>query len=254
MSVSRRVSERAIAEQKREEEMVEAIRQRTHALRPRIEKESTLRIVVLPYLKHELMQPSKERLHLVEAKFLELALLAQSMNHAELRDVQSDTLATEEEYEASLPPILDDQEQPFAKIAGAACETCSGRCCNWGGDGAFLNCDTFRVALRSRPGAGPNVIVKDYMDQIPTEVFRDSCIFHGIKGCGLARENRSKTCNTFLCSSLLDLRDRIDENASAFLLASTNLWEIEELKLKVYRIKIATETTAESILTDVTDR
>jgi len=253
-AVRRRVSERAIAEQDRQKEMVEVVLKRTNALRPGIEKEPPLRLVVLPYLKHDLVQPSKERLHIVEAGFLKLAILAQSMNDAEPRDVQSEALAIEDESQASLTPTLNNGERRFAEFAGAACRTCSGRCCNWGGNGAFLNFDTFREALRSKPGSGPNEIVKGYMDQIPTELFRDSCIFHGLKGCGLARENRSKTCNTYLCSSLCDLRDGINENASAFLLASTNLWEIEESELKVYRVTIATETSTESILTDVADR
>lgn len=78
----------------------------------------------------------------------------------------------------------------------------------------------------------------EYMARIPEESFEYSCIFHGLKGCSLTREQRSSTCNTYLCSSLELLRNHVCENASEFLLAATNLRDENDPELKVYRIKI----------------
>ena len=149
---------------------------------------------------------------------------------------------------------FDLSEQRFARLTASACGLCGGRCCNLGGDEAFLNVDKFREVLRSRPESRPVEIVKEYMDQIPGETFKNSCIFHGIKGCGLSRQQRSITCNTYQCSSLRDLRDGIDENPSAFLLASTNFREAKDSELEVYRISLATDTSEEVLLMSTSDR
>lgn len=250
----RRVREQAIAEEKRRQEMAEVALQRTIALRPNFQKEPSLQIVVLPFLDHNLVRPSKERLERVEAGLLELARIAQSMNDAEASSISSKALEADSEPKTILPSTFDEGELRFSKLNGVACATCGGRCCNLGGDRAFLTVDKFREVLRARRHSCPEMIVKEYMDQIPAEVFVDSCIFHGIKGCVLARENRSITCNTWLCSSLRDLQDGLSEDTSTFLFASTNFREIDDSEFKVYRIKIATDVSAESILADVTDR
>ncbi len=98
--------------------------------------------------------------------------------------------------------------------------------------------DKFREIFRERPDATPEGIVAEYMARILEESFEHSCIFHGHHGCSLTREQRSVTCNNYLCSSLELLRNHVWENTSNFLLAATNLLDEEDPERKVYRIKI----------------
>jgi len=244
----------AIEEEKRRCEMVEVVRRRSIALRANLNHGPLLRIVVLPFLEHNLEPPSEERRGRVEAGFLELASNAYALNSEETRFIPADPPQMKSEEHTNLNSELDESEQRFSRLNASACGLCSGRCCNLGGDEAFLPIDKFREVLRSRPELSPDEIVKEYMDRIPVETFVDSCIFHGIKGCGLSREQRSISCNVYECSSLRDLRDGIDENPSAFLLASTNFREVNGSEQKVYRMSLSTDTSEECLLKSPSDR
>ena len=74
------------------------------------------------------------------------------------------------------------------------------------------------------------------MEQIPSETFENSCIFHGISGCGLTRSQRAITCNTYLCSSLQSLLHEKHEPSATFLMAATNFRDRDKSEPKVYRI------------------
>ena len=41
-----------------------------------------------------------------------------------------------------------------------------------------------------------------YLGRIPRTAYRDSCIFHGKKGCTLDRSMRSDVCNSYFCGGL----------------------------------------------------
>jgi hypothetical protein len=41
-----------------------------------------------------------------------------------------------------------------------------------------------------------------YLGRIPHTAYRDSCIFHGKKGCTLDRSMRSDVCNSYFCGGL----------------------------------------------------
>ena len=62
------------------------------------------------------------------------------------------------------------------------------------------------------------------------------------------------TCNTYLCTSLQDLRNSMDGSTSGFLMAATNFREVDNSELEVYRIKFVDESSESSILSNVHDR
>ncbi len=238
----------------RRQELAEMVKERTSALRPGFNQNGSLSIVVLPFLEHNLKPPSIERLRRVEAGFLRLATHANALNQEAVSQPPQPSLPAESNEPTSTQSELSASENRFARLNGAACGTCGGKCCNLGGDDAFLNSEKFREILLARPDAGPADIVAEYMARIPAETFQDSCIFHGLAGCGLAREQRAITCNTYLCTSLQDLRNSMDASTSGFLMAATNFRDVDNSELEVYRIKFVDESSESSILSNANDR
>jgi hypothetical protein len=47
-----------------------------------------------------------------------------------------------------------------------------------------------------------SAILRLYLACVPAAAYRDSCIFHGKKGCTLDRSLRSDICNTYFCGGL----------------------------------------------------
>jgi hypothetical protein len=41
-----------------------------------------------------------------------------------------------------------------------------------------------------------------YLDLVPPVAYRDSCIFHGKRGCTLDRSLRADICNSYYCGGL----------------------------------------------------
>jgi hypothetical protein len=244
---------RAIDRENRSQQLVELVRTRSKDLLPESSIGKSLRILVLPFLEHDLSPPSTERLGRVESRFLSLAKEAFELNRAST--VQQTQLS--ESAPSDEPTIAEPDasaiDHRFARWNGAACGTCGGKCCNLGGDDAFLNTDKFRQRLLALPGASPEDIVAEYMSKVPSETFQDSCIFHGIEGCGLNHEQRAVTCNTYLCSSLQELSNSMDDS-SEFLMAATNFRDVKDPELKIYRIKHVHERSETAILTHANDR
>ncbi len=82
---------------------------------------------------------------------------------------------------------LNDKTQRFDRLNGIACGTCGGKCCNLGGDHAFLHTSLLRRVLDERLGISSEALTDAYMQRIPAETYEKSCIYHGIHGCGLKR-------------------------------------------------------------------
>lgn len=243
---------------KRLKELESLARERAQHLRPELREKDSLKIIVLPFLEHNLKPPSIERKQRVEAGFLEVAFTAYASEQR--LNPQSETnngeSLTDLPDQTSLTHTNDEQlENRFARLSGSACGTCGGRCCIQGGDRAFLNIEKFLEIFRSRPEATPEGVVAEYMDRIPGESFEGSCIFHGINGCSLAREQRTGICNRYLCPSLIVLRrDCVGERSSKYVLAATNLIDVEDPELKVFRIKIADELEETMLESAANDR
>jgi hypothetical protein len=87
-------------------------------------------------------------------------------------------------------------------VARAACALCRGFCCRHGDDNGYLD---DRAVLRARIEnhlLSDEAIVMRYLQRVPTTAYRDSCIFHGKKGCTLDRSMRADICNTYFCGGL----------------------------------------------------
>lgn len=198
---------------------------------PELHQPCSPTVVVLPYLAPNLSPPSEERMRRVEALLLDMASKAHSIHMA--------TTVSSESAQASVENgepqgNATDTEQHNAKLdrcLGSACGTCGGRCCLPGGDTGFLNVEKFGQMMREQFRAGAREIVSEYMSRIPDETVVDSCIFHGRDGCVLNREQRTITCNTYMCSSLQCLRDDVNDGKSNFMLVASNLRNEDEIKV-----------------------
>lgn len=107
------------------------------------------------------------------------------------------------------PAAPDSPHDAREALSALACGACRGSCCGAGGDHAYLTEETMLRALDAHPSWTLGQIVSSYLGYIPVETVRDSCIFHGPQGCGIPREMRSPTCNTYHCAKLTDLRSRL---------------------------------------------
>jgi hypothetical protein len=89
-----------------------------------------------------------------------------------------------------------------ALVARAACSLCKGWCCRNGDDDAFLD-DTVLARVRlTNPGMTERALLRLYLDRVPSVTYRESCIFHGKRGCTLDRSMRADVCNTYYCGGL----------------------------------------------------
>ncbi len=240
----------SIARATRQKETAKIVQERLLALRPELRQEKSLNIVVLPYLEHGLEPPSMERKSRVANGLLRLATDAYAQIQEKVAPSEQESLPGPLVEDSSVLQEQNSFEERFARLNGAACGTCGGRCCNLGGDEAFLNSDKFLEFFLANPKKTPEDAVAFYMAKIPNATFQDSCIFHGHAGCGLTREQRSITCNTYLCSSLQDLQNSTYERNSTFVMAATNFRDRSESEPKVYRIVLVDEKSESIILTD----
>jgi hypothetical protein len=91
-----------------------------------------------------------------------------------------------------------------ARVAHAACSLCRGWCCRNGGDDAFLDDQTMARVRRDRPELDAQALLRIYVARVPVLAYRDSCIFHGKRGCTLDRSLRADICNGYFCRGLGD--------------------------------------------------
>jgi hypothetical protein len=99
-------------------------------------------------------------------------------------------------------PVSPEPSGFPAVVARAACSLCRGFCCRNGDDNAFLDYRTVARLWLADPTRGDAEIVKLYLDRVPALSYRDSCIFHGQRGCTLDRSMRADVCNTYFCGGL----------------------------------------------------
>jgi hypothetical protein len=89
-----------------------------------------------------------------------------------------------------------------ALVACSACSLCKGWCCRNGHDDAFLDDRTLARVRLARPDATERALLRSYLDRVPPVAYRNSCIFHGQRGCTLDRSMRAEVCNTYYCGEL----------------------------------------------------
>ena len=107
------------------------------------------------------------------------------------------------------PPV--DAEAPNARLAtllGKVCGVCEGFCCHHGAAShAFLDPETLLRFLAEHPGTQSGEAVLAYLQHIPEEHYRGSCVYHTKTGCSLPRDMRARICNAYECRGLTDTRE-----------------------------------------------
>ena len=92
------------------------------------------------------------------------------------------------------------EEAPEPKILDTACIACQGDCCTQGNtNNAFLKEELINYIRWRHPEMEATDIIDMYMSYLPEKSVRDSCAYHGDKGCTLHRPIRANICNSFQC-------------------------------------------------------
>lgn len=86
-----------------------------------------------------------------------------------------------------------------------ACAACQGYCCNSGGEHAHLTQQTLARVLANNNDLSLEDIVRVYLEKLPAQHYKGSCLYHTDKGCHLPRHLRSDTCNHFHCTGVYPL-------------------------------------------------
>jgi hypothetical protein len=99
-------------------------------------------------------------------------------------------------------PLRPEPEGFAARVASTACALCKGWCCRNGGDDGFLDDRTMARVRTARPDLDERAVLRLYLERVPAAVYKDSCIFHGNRGCTLDRSMRADVCNAYFCGGL----------------------------------------------------
>ncbi len=87
----------------------------------------------------------------------------------------------------------------------AVCSACRGSCCRSGETHAYLTREVLTRVRRDMKLKSEAAVLQAYLDRVPQRAHRESCIFHGARGCVLPRPMRSETCNRYLCYPIKQL-------------------------------------------------
>ena len=105
--------------------------------------------------------------------------------------------------EAEPSTAATSEPDGFVKlVTRAACALCKGVCCSHGGDHGYIDIEALTRFRLLHSWLSAEKVVMMYLGRIPHTAYRDSCIFHGKKGCTLDRSMRSDVCNSYFCGGL----------------------------------------------------
>ena len=76
---------------------------------------------------------------------------------------------------------------------------------------AFLDAETVTLYRRRHPGASADEVRAHYLGRIPGRSVEHSCVYHGPRGCVLARGERADICNRYHCNPQMHLLSRYRE-------------------------------------------
>lgn len=120
---------------------------------------------------------------------------------AKSREQSHGTLSTQDTQQNQLPPSL---------YVVNACTTCGGACCRNGSTHAFLDAASVERIWNAHPEFTSEQLFALFIEQLPKQSFRGSCVFHDAEGCRLRRETRGDVCNSFLCEGIHDHLEDFD--------------------------------------------
>ena len=103
---------------------------------------------------------------------------------------------------APAPPSATRRTPAPTRHFPDACRACGGHCCGKGGDTAYLDEPSLRIAWCDQPQLTRDELIAAYAGCVPDLAFAGSCIFHAAQGCNLPGNLRSVVCKTYLCNPL----------------------------------------------------
>lgn len=121
-----------------------------------------------------------------------------------------------------VPPVVSDPTPEARAVLGMACSCCKGRCCEGGGDHAYLKVETIRRYRAEHPDQRPRDVLGAYLSRVGRRSYQGSCIFHQRDGCALSRDMRADLCNQHYCKALLEFRQTLPPTGAigAFFVAA----------------------------------
>lgn len=119
-------------------------------------------------------------------------------------------------------PVVPDPTPEAQAVSGMACSCCKGRCCEGGGDHAYLKVETIRRYRAEHPDQRPRDVLAAYLGRVGRRSYQGSCIFHQRDGCALSRDMRADLCNQHYCKALLGFRQTLPQTGAigAFFVAA----------------------------------
>jgi len=150
-------------------------------------------VYVLPANIQRLNSLPEKRIRLFRDRLIGVISCAMATRHGGSR-------VSEQEADCELEKKQSIMDDP--SIAGHACATCRGECCSQGGNHAFMQPHVVSRYMNSFPRQRPIEILAAFMSYLPRKTYQGSCVYHGVKGCGLPREMRASLCNDFQCNGL----------------------------------------------------
>ncbi len=116
------------------------------------------------------------------------------------------------------PPHSKVDPFPAPDLAPLACSACRGRCCGQGfKTAAFIERETLLQSFEHFPELSPEEVKALYIDCIPKEPVKNSCIYHTDSGCALLPKLRAKICNDFYCKDLRELGSQAGSENTLFV-------------------------------------
>lgn len=186
---ARRNAEMQLKKQARTQ-LAEAHRDR-EALRLGIGQVQTIQPVVVPANDRKIVNLPERRKRAFRNRLMELISQA-----AAARATFANPSPGETALDSSpSPPALES-------LLGRGCATCRGRCCNGGGDHAYLTVDTILGYMRQHPKQRPRDVLESYLSLLPNKAYEDSCVYQTKDGCALPRAMRAKISGDFFCEEL----------------------------------------------------
>lgn len=109
-----------------------------------------------------------------------------------------------------------------AQVVREGCTQCQGLCCKGGGEHAYIDERTMARVRRDRPDLDARQIIRCYVEAVAARGYRDSCLFHGRRGCTLPRPLRADLCNSYYCNGLRDFLKLDPTPADVIIKAGTS--------------------------------
>jgi hypothetical protein len=192
---ARQKAELQLKKQKRTR-MAEAHRDR-EALRLGLGDLQSIQPVVVPANLRKIVNLPERRKRAFRAHLNEIIAQAATQRTSSADPPPGETAAD------STPP-----EPALASLMGRGCATCRGRCCNGGGDHAYLSVETILGYMQHHPKQRPREVLAAYLSHLPKRAYEDSCVYQTKNGCALPREMRGKISGDFFCEELRQFRDQ----------------------------------------------